>query len=360
MTAFTGLPVYASREDVQRALDAASTARTNDQIDRLLDAASRGIDDDCARYFYPRSAMLFWDWPNVQMGRSYRLWLDRDELLSLTSVTTGGSTLDPSQFTLEPNRSGPPYSRIEVNLGGSAGAFGGGATFQQAIGVTGVFGFTNATTTAGTLGATITSGATSLTVSDSSLVGVGDTLLIGSEYMQVTDRRMLDTGQAITGTIAAQANAVSVTVSNGAAFDIGEVLLLDSERVLITDIAGNVLTVKRAWDGTVLAAHTSSEVWAARTLLITRGTLGTSVVSHTSGAAVAKHAPPALIRQLAIAETMNALQQEGSAYQAVQQRSRQAGASGSARNTMTQVAPIDDLRDRVQSVYGRNSRIRVV
>jgi hypothetical protein len=138
------------------------------------------------------------------------------------------------------------------------------------------------------------------------------------------------------------------------------VLLLDSERVLIVDIAGNVLTVKRAWDGTVLASHSSAEVWAARTLLVTRATLGTTAASHTGGVAVYRHAPPTLVRQLAVAETANALQQEGSAYQAVQQRSRNLGAAGSARAAMMQIAPIDELRDRVLSVYGRKSRLRVV
>lgn len=354
------LPWYATREDVQRALDGATTARTNAAIDRLIDAASRGIDDDCARRFYPVAATKYWQWPDVQMGRSYRLWLDDNELLSVTSVATGGATLAPSAFLLEPNRSGPPYSRIEIDLGSGSAAFGGGSTFQQAIGITGVFGYTNATIPAGTLVGTISSSATTLQVSDGSLVGVGDTLLIGSEYMQVTDRRMVDSGQAITGTVGAAANVVTLTVSNGAGFDVGEVLLLDSEQMLITDIAGNALTVKRAWNGTVLAAHTSTEVWVSRTLLVTRATLGTTAAAHTSGVAVARHAPPSLVRQLAIATTMDALQQEGSAYQAVQQRSRQAGAVGSARNTMTQIAPLDGLRERVQVAYGRNARIRVV
>jgi hypothetical protein len=195
-------------------------------------------------------------------------------------------------------------------------------------------------------------------VSDASLVGVGDTLLIGTEYMQVTARSWATSSQ--TGTLTASAAAVTLAVSDGTAFNVGELLLLDSERVLIVDISGNNLTVKRAWDGTVLAAHTAATIYVNRTLTVTRATLGTTAAAHTSGDAVSRHAPPNLVRQLTIAETVNALQQEGSAYQAVQQRARQIGARGSTRAGMTQVFPIDELRDRVLTTYGRQARIRVV
>ena len=357
MSAFDGTPVYCTREDVKRALDSGETARNNDQIDRLIDAAARGIDDECARYFYPRATTLYWDWPSVQMGRSWRLWLDRDELLSLTTLTSGGSGIPSGGYYLEPNRSGPPYSRIEIRLD-SAYALGLGSTPQRDIALTGVFGFTRATTAAGTLAATITDSATSLACSDAAKIGVGDTLLIDTEYMQVTDRRMLTTGQ--TGTLTANANAVTLTVADGTAFDIGEVLLLDSERMLVVDIAGNDLTVRRAWDGSVLAAHTTATIYAARTLLVTRATLGTVAAAHNVDTVIYRHTPPNLVRQLNIAETLQGLQNEGSAYQAVQQRARQMGARGSARNAQIQVYPIDDLRERVLHTYGRKARMRVV
>src|SRR5690348_2102852 len=104
MTAFDGTPVYCTREDVKRAVDSTETARNNDQVDRLIAAAARDIDSACARYFYPRTTTLYWDWPDLQrMGLPWRLWLDRDELLSLTSLTTGGASIATSNFNLEPN-----------------------------------------------------------------------------------------------------------------------------------------------------------------------------------------------------------------------------------------------------------------
>jgi hypothetical protein len=357
MTAFAGTPVYCTREDVKAALDSQETARNNAQVDRLIDASSRGVDHLCGRYFYPLATTKYWDWPDVQMGRAWRLWLDRDDLLSLTSLSSGGIAIPSTGYYLEPNRSGPPYRRIEIRLDSSY-AYGGGATPQRDITAVGVWGFTNATSAAGTLGASISSSATSLTVSDAALVGVGDTLLIGTEYMQVTARSWATSSQ--TGTLTASAAAVTLAVSDGTAFNVGELLLLDSERVLIVDISGNNLTVKRAWDGTVLAAHTAATIYVNRTLTVTRATLGTTAAAHTSGDAVSRHAPPNLVRQLTIAETVNALQQEGSAYQAVQQRARQIGARGSTRAGMTQVFPIDELRDRVLTTYGRQARIRVV
>lgn len=352
-------PSYCSREDAKSAVDSTETARNNAQIDRLIEAASRDIDRLTARHFYPMIQTVTMDWPNNQMGRSWRIWLDRQEVISVTTLVTGNITIPPAAIILQPGNTGPPFSRIELNLG-MAAAFGGNAiTPQNAVSITGVFGYTNATTSAGTLTAAISSTtATTCSISDAALVGVGDTILIDSEYLQVTDKRMADTGQ--TGSLASSSAAVTLAVSSGAAFDIGEVLLIESERLLVVDIAGNNLTVKRAWDGTVLAAHTSAGIFAARTLTVTRGTLGTTAATHSNAAPVLRHTPPALIRQLCIAETINSLQQEGSAYQAVQQRSRNLGASGSARGAMTQVYPIDDLRNRVMTAYGRQSRLRVI
>jgi hypothetical protein len=352
------LPWYATREDVKLALDSHETSRNNGRIDRLLAAASRRIDRSMARQFYPEYATKLFDWPNPQMGTSYRLWLDRQELISISQLKAGGNIVAPSNYSLEPNRTGPPFSRIELSLA-TLGSFAGNAlTPQNSVSVRGTFGYGADTTPAGTLTAPIASDTTTtISVSDSGLIGVGDTILIESEYLQVTEKRMADTGQ--TGSLAKDSAAVTLAVANGAVFDVNEVLLLDAERVLITDIAGNNLIVKRAWDGTVLAAHASSALFAGRTLVVTRGTLGTAASTH-SALAIARHTPPDLIRQLCIAEVLNSLQQEASGYQSVQQRARQVGASGSARGAMTQVYPIDDLRNAAATSYARQSRTRVI
>lgn len=50
---------------------------------------------------------------------------------------------------------------------------------------------------------------------------------------------------------------VTLTVSDGTKFAIGQTLLIESEQVLVTNIATNDLTVVRALNGTTAAAHAS-------------------------------------------------------------------------------------------------------
>lgn len=48
-------PVYCTRQDVKRALDVHETARSNGQVDRAVEAASRTIEGVLHRRFYPNS-----------------------------------------------------------------------------------------------------------------------------------------------------------------------------------------------------------------------------------------------------------------------------------------------------------------
>ncbi|PZT70196.1 hypothetical protein DN402_31755 [Streptomyces sp. SW4] len=130
-------PVYATREEVQRALDVEPTARSARQIDRALQSASRSVDALCHRRFFPWQGVRRFDWPDSQYRPSWRLWLDDNELISLTSLTSGGQTIATGDVLLYP-AGGPPYNRIETSLGSSA-AFGGGDTHQQDIAITGLW-----------------------------------------------------------------------------------------------------------------------------------------------------------------------------------------------------------------------------
>src|ERR1035437_4606155 len=114
-----------TRENVMNALDVKATARDEAQLDRIIEAASRGIENGLLhRYFAPTLDTRYFDWPNDQMGRSWRLWLNDNELISneaTTTVVTGGATLTASQFFLEPKNNparGKPYNRVERNLAG--------------------------------------------------------------------------------------------------------------------------------------------------------------------------------------------------------------------------------------------------
>jgi hypothetical protein len=91
---------YATREDVMRALDVKLTARNARQIDRALESASRDADDLCHRKFAPVQATRYFDWPNPQRAASWRLWLDANELITVTTLVSGGVTIPSTEYYL--------------------------------------------------------------------------------------------------------------------------------------------------------------------------------------------------------------------------------------------------------------------
>jgi hypothetical protein len=350
--------VYATREDVMRALDSKLTARNSTQIDRALESASRDIDFLCHRTFAPETDTRYFDWPPRQGMTPWILRLDDSEIISVTTLSSGGTTIAASSFLLEPNRSGPPYSRVEINLSANA-SLGGGNTYQRDVTITGLFGYRNDETTAGTLTAAVsTTTATSLSVNAaaSALLGVGSVLRIDSERLLVTARAMATTSQTLGGSgLTAQANSVTVAVTDGTAYAIDEIILIDSERLLVVDIAGNNLTVKRARDGSVLAAHTAgATIYAPRTLTVIRGALGTTAATHANSTAVQRWDPPGLVRDLTIAEAIGRLTSETSGYS----RALRSGEGSSERNK--DQGALKSLRDSTYDAYGRKGRVRSV
>ncbi|TVZ96519.1 hypothetical protein [Streptomyces sp. BK340] len=345
---------YATREDVMRALDVKETARNRRQIDDALESASRGIEGLCHRRFYPVLATRLFDWPPRAGMTPWILRLDDQGLITVATLASGGQTIASTDYNLEPVNSGPPFNRVEIKLSSDA-SFGGGDTYQRDVQIAGLWGYRNTETTLGSTTAAITSTtATTITVDGptSALVGVGSVLRIDSERMLVTERTQASTGQ--TGSITAGKGDVTLTVANGAAFAVDEVILLDSERMRIDDIAGNTLTVERAYDGTVLAAHTTATIYAPRTLTVTRGALGTSADIHASGNTVYRWNPPGLVHQLAKAEAISQLLQERSGW-----FRRASSASGTKGGEVTQDA-LKDLRDQTYTEHGRKARHRAV
>lgn len=343
---------YASREDVKRALDVAETARTNGQVDRAIDSASRSVEGMLRRTFAPQTATRFFDWPNRQYARHFRLWLDADEIISVDTLTVAGEVITSSDFFLEPANTGPPFTHLEIDMS-SAAAFSAGDTHQRSIEIEGVFGYNAETEPAGALAEELDASETGVDVTDSAAVGVGDILLIDDERMIVTGKSMLDTGQNIGGDLDDQKNDVTVPVSDGTEYPVDETILIDSERMLVVDVAGNNLTVKRAFDGSVLATHsTGADIFAPRTLTVTRGALGTTAATHDDETAVDRHAVPGLVRELTIAEAINTIAQEQSAY------GRTIGTGENAREASGR--GLRDIRAEAKQRYGRRSRTGAV
>lgn len=345
-------PWYCTREDVKRALDVAETARSNRQVDRACESAARAIEGRMHRRFYPETDTRYFDWPNSQRARPWRLWLDANELVSVSTLTAGGTTISASDYFLYPD-DGPPYNRVEIDLSSSA-AWSSGSTHQRAISIAGVYaGCPADTAAAGSLAENLDASETAVDVTDSGLIGVGDLIIVDSERMIVTGRTMLDTGQNLGGNLTATNSNVTVAVTDGTAYSVDEVLLIDSERMLIVDIAGNNLTVKRAWDGSNLAAHTAgADIYAPRTLTVTRGALGTTAATHTTSTAISRHLVPGLIRDLAVALALTQLLQEGAGY------ARTAGAGENQREVSGR--GLRALWDDAYAAYGRKARLRGV
>ncbi|MGW4856996.1 hypothetical protein ACWEPZ_37890, partial [Streptomyces sp. NPDC004288] len=242
---------YATREEVKAELDVRETARSNARVDRVIEDASRAIEALCHRRFYPVQATRYFDWPPRAGMTPWILRLDDKELISLTSLASGGVTIASGDYLLEPVNSGPPFNRVEVNIGGDA-SFGGGSTYQREIQISGLWGYRDTATTVGALAEILDASETGVDVdgATSAAVGVGSILRVDSERMLVTGREQLSTGQTLGGSgLTNVNNSVVVTVQSGTAFAAGEVILIDGERMRVDDIAGNTLIVTRAWDG---------------------------------------------------------------------------------------------------------------
>lgn len=350
-------PTYCTREDVTASLDVKTTARMNAEVDRAIESASDTIDGGTSRIagclhrrFYPELRTMTFDWPDESRSRSWRLWLNQHELISVTSISSGGVALTAGQYFLRPD-DGPPRTHVEIDLADD-GAFEGGDTHQRAISITGWYGHSDVTASAGALAEQLDASETAVDVTNSAAVGVGDLLQVDTERMLVTEKALLDTGQNLSGQVGASTADTTIAVASGAAFSVGEVILLDAERMLIVDIAGNTLIVKRAWDGSVLAAHNGSDIYAPRTLTVVRGSVGSTAATHESAAAVRRQVYPPLVRELARAEAINTVLQGLSGY------ARTIGSGESERAAPG--AGLKAIREQAYAAFGRKARKRAV
>ncbi len=351
------LPTYVTREEVKRALDIAETARSDAQIDRAISSARDDVNQLCHRRFWNVIATQYWDWPSSQSGYPWRIWLDQRELADVTNqapvVTSGGNVIPAQDIFWGPANYSPPYTSIELNRSTSA-SFGQGSTPQRDVAITGLFGYWDNRQPAGTIAASMNTAVTFLTLSDGALAGTGDVLIAGTERMLIQSMGMADTSQAQQGGGCSTAKAADVllAVVSGAAYSPMEILQLDAEQMLVTSVTGNTLTVKRAFNGTVLATHTGAEVYALRQATVTRGAFGTTAAAHSSGDAAAVQLIPSLVKELALAEAVVHHLQVTAGY------AHTGGVPGAA-------APVPggglaDLRNSCRAAHGRMARSRVV
>lgn len=293
---------YATREAVKAAPNLKGPG-LNQLIDSYIEAASEDVDEILKSRgqpvtFIPITRTRYYRWPQ-SYGSSLVLDLGAD-LLAITgdvlvqAQDASPVTLSPSQYFLEPATE-PPFRKMEINLAGD-GSFRSGNTPQRSIAIPARWGYSQASKAAGTVASGLASdaGATSMVCSDASKIGVGDTLLIESEALFVSEREMSDTTADLTGDVASSMAATTIPIDSGAKVKLGEVIQVDSERMLVEAVIGNNLTVQRAYDASTLAAHSSgASVFASRALTVVRGVNGTTAAVHANDVAIARYAPPA-------------------------------------------------------------------
>jgi len=322
------------------AQDIKASAYKARDIDRAIEAGARDVDRLLHRRLEPWTGSRRFDVPGSYANLA-RIYFGEQLLIAETSVVTGGTTVDAGDYFLYPD-SGPPYWRIEMNQS-TLNTWPSNGSDQQTAVITGLWGWTNDELPAGTVAEALDASETSVDISGSEYVGVGSVIRVDDERMIVKGRSWLSTGQ--TGSLAAQQNARSLAVSDGTTFSSGETLILDSERVLIVDITGNTLTVQRAVDGSVLAAHTTATIYASRTLTVQRGALGTTAATHLTAAPIYVWQPPALAAELNTAYAVNTLLQRQSGY------ARTVGEGENARESSGR--GIRALEQAAKSAYGQ-------
>lgn len=328
---------YATREVVKRSGPVITGVSADRTIDRLIEGVSRDLDRVTRRTYIPRTETRLYRWPPPGMGRSYVLWLDAD-LLALTTLQTKAqdsspTTIASSDYFLEPNAPGPDqqarYNRIEIDLSSTA-AFEPGDTPQRSISVAGSWGYANATRSTGTVSSGLSSDATAteFVCSAASLIGVGDTLLIQSEQVFVSERAFAALGSVLVNdaSITAALNDDTITLDGSHGVLADEVIRLDSEQIYIVSVSGNDVVVVRAYNGTTLASHANdTAVHINRTLTIERGVNGTTGATHANATAISKYAPPFDIVSYVVAEVLGQYAQEQASW------GRQVGAGDGAR-----------------------------
>jgi len=339
---------YCARESVQRALNIADTPRLNQRVDDAVMAGARTLERELHRKFYPETKTVLFDQPDGD-----NLWLYENELAAApTQVLSGGDAMTSGADFFARPKSGPPYGWLEASYAGDV-FWQSVDTPQAAISITGEYNYPVNKTAVTTLGASITNSAATLTLADSSQVGIGSLILVDTERLLVSDKAFASTTVTLSADLASSKSAGTFIVSNGALLNQGELILIDGERMFIETIAGNSVTVDRAVNASTLAAHTTgTTIYAPRTATVLRAVTGTTAASHNSAAVIYALRAPSLIREYNLALAINNVSQALGAY------ARTLGAGDTQRDNSG--AGVAAIAAQAYAAYGRKARGRAV
>ncbi len=305
---------YVTREAVKAALDIKDTARNNAQIDRCCATATDQVAGLLCRQFDPLTGTLYFEPPRGDI-----LWFGTRSLSGTPSaVTVDGVAVTVTDLLVTPY-DGPPYDGIRASTESSATLSGtlGARSIAITASVDAPWGYDLIEPSAGAIAEALDASETAVDLDGpaSAAVGVGSVIRVDDERMTVTARTMLTTGVTLSADVTAARADTAITVSAGAGLSIGETVMIGAEKMTVLEIAGNVVLVTRAVDGSALTVHSSgATLYAPRTVTVTRGALGTTAATHSTAATVKVWQPPALVGELALAYALTSLGQGQSGY----------------------------------------------
>ena len=211
--------IYASVSDYKLfATGRGQTANTSTDDDAvigdLLEGASRYIDEQTARHFFPVVETRYYSVPN-NSGDDRRLWLD-DDLLEIIAITNGdSSSVAASSYNLEPRNYSPRFA-IRLKDSSSVGwEADGDGNLEYVIAVNAIWGYHN-------------------------------------EYA----RRAWVTGSTLNEGGQLTASDLTWTMTSVSAFAISQIVRIENELAIISSVSGSTIVVDtRGENGSTAATH---------------------------------------------------------------------------------------------------------
>lgn len=338
-------PAYCSVGDVVDASDTGYRTMPVRQIMAAILSASRSIDNLCDRRVWPEiNTKKRYRWNPAFESKSNRLFMGDQFLWRLESVTSDGESIPTTDVVALPVNTGPPFTRLEL----TENVFSAADAEAVSVEIIGDWGASLDIEPVTTVASDAAVDADTVHLTGTQAVSVGSVLVVGSEWLIVSDQQFTATTSATVGALADKASVNTINVTDGSLFEPGERAALGGEIIEIRRVVGNVLHVARAVDGSKIEAHPdATTIWKPSFYTIQRGALGSEAASLTSGDPVNVWRPPATIRQLAIAETLQALQLNNRAWQ----KPAKGGAEMDA---------IEKLRHKVRTEFRAAARIGAV
>lgn len=279
-------------------------------VDELLtDLGSEGVRNSSERVLWMIKQASEWIDRNIGMfipltetrrfdGDGTRELYVSPPVLAVTSVIDDETTLETTDYLLYPrNRlwSGGPYMRLVIDP--DASSLYNWTAERDIVVITGRWGLYEESKSTGAEVASQAEDALTLTVDNGAVVSPGAVLLIESEQELVTGvSTPTDSTANTNGAITNEAD--TLTLTDASLVNIGEVVRVNFEQMKIVDISGNDLLVTRGWNQTKRAAHEDAQdVYVYRTFIVERGANGTTAAEHTSQA-ISRYVPPADVNWL--------------------------------------------------------------